>query len=203
MRLTIRILWHALATVSLVVWVAVGYGWISSEWHTSGRARTRYSLANSELRQYAWCSEKGRLGISIWRMQLRWGPLDRIESAAGEEKIHFKDGRGATYRIGWVEQKQMWNIQPGHWWERNVVYFKSLYDPLPDMTQRNHQVVVSYWVLFLISGFWLAVWVMFRWRKKRKLAAGICLNCGYDLRASPEQCPECGAAAVVGEGVSA
>ena len=32
---------------------------------------------------------------------------------------------------------------------------------------------------------------LLRLRRRRK--AGLCLSCGYDMRGSPEQCPECGA----------
>jgi len=55
---------------------------------------------------------------------------------------------------------------------------------------------LPYWLIILIcivpSAWWLLVLRQKRLRAARALN-GRCLSCGYDLRATPERCPECGA----------
>lgn len=48
--------------------------------------------------------------------------------------------------------------------------------------------------VIVVSAVLPAMWVMHRIRRGRATGAGCCASCGYDLRASPERCPECGTA---------
>jgi hypothetical protein len=46
---------------------------------------------------------------------------------------------------------------------------------------------------FLIPTLWVArtIWVL-RAATRESMRAGHCFKCGYDLRATPDRCPECG-----------
>jgi hypothetical protein len=56
-------------------------------------------------------------------------------------------------------------------------------------------VVVPHWLLVLASlpgAWWLLVRVSRSIRAKVRRSYGHCATCGYDLRATPDRCPECG-----------
>jgi hypothetical protein len=60
-------------------------------------------------------------------------------------------------------------------------------------------VVVPYWVLLLLAAL-LPAYVLTRLpgalRRRRRRKRNLCLECGYDLRATPDRCPECGASPI-------
>jgi hypothetical protein len=49
-------------------------------------------------------------------------------------------------------------------------------------------VSIPLWLPILM----LAVLLIRQWRRARRPKSGQCSRCGYDIRASPDRCPECG-----------
>lgn len=59
-------------------------------------------------------------------------------------------------------------------------------------------IVFPYWAmsLALLIPFAAGGWVSFRLlRSRHRVRSGCCASCGYDMRATPTRCPECGLAA--------
>jgi hypothetical protein len=57
----------------------------------------------------------------------------------------------------------------------------------------GRRVWVPYWLVVAITGL-LPAWRTFaRHRRSRRSRLNLCASCGYDLRATPDRCPECGA----------
>lgn len=56
------------------------------------------------------------------------------------------------------------------------------------------QIILPHWVFVLVIAALPVLWINSHLRRRRRRKQGLCLVCGYDLRASKERCPECGTA---------
>jgi hypothetical protein len=65
--------------------------------------------------------------------------------------------------------------------------------PRNDVPQTVWLIAFPHWALVVVTGILPLVWLMnHRRAARRRIAAGLCPICGYDLRASSGRCPECG-----------
>jgi hypothetical protein len=102
--------------------------------------------------------------------------------------IHSYDGRIGIEGIGeWAVPP---NLRLGLSWRSGRAFW------LP--SGWNPQATIPHWHLLIYTGA-LPIWFCVRHYlslpalQKRRRKKGLCPTCGYDLRASPDCCPECGA----------
>lgn len=77
-------------------------------------------------------------------------------------------------------------------WRRVPV---SITSPPPLQTQSSATLTVALvanWVLCLFGAILPAYWLVRHRRARRRARLGLCPTCGYDLRGTPDRCPECG-----------
>jgi hypothetical protein len=84
-------------------------------------------------------------------------------------------------------------------WARRGFYFR--WDPINGVYGNGwstRKIVVPCWLVALLLSIPPAAQA---WRfivARRRRNTGLCPRCGYDLRATPDRCPECGTTAIAG-----
>jgi hypothetical protein len=87
---------------------------------------------------------------------------------------------------------------PGEEGESDVQLAGFGYKHEENADSQYQRVILPHWALMtaLAAAPLLVLWRSLRRRRRRSL--GLCVICGYDLRATPGRCPECGESAAVG-----
>ena len=57
---------------------------------------------------------------------------------------------------------------------------------------RRWNLVLPLWFIAAIAALLPSLWWNRRRMSRKSIRLGLCLSCGYDLRATPDRCPECG-----------
>jgi hypothetical protein len=193
----------AFAWTCLLLCAAITILWVRSYWAVDslgrrtlmpqlsdpGMARTEITCGRGGI-GYIANEDKWPAGINIWAIMGKeaadWN--GRFAWRVSPDPPQYPFGRFPPHQLDWlgffVEHFQM-NVHPP--WATDGSQLRS---------RHLLAVVVPFWFLFLIIAIWPALYfiphIIRRITAVRRLHLRLCSNCGYDLRATPDRCPECG-----------
>jgi hypothetical protein len=178
-----RRLVNLLTILSLLMCVAALVLWPHSY---RGNSRVTWRSVHYDGRLTEWTfvsidSAAGHVCFSPWRHRVEPVNWFRLEPGTRKRMFDTVWGGGRPHWPGF-SGPDFWGIQFRHFTEPYT----------PPQVYEGWAVTLPYWlitpVVAVLPG--VAAW---RWgRRRRRLAGGRCATCGYDLRATPDTCPECG-----------
>jgi len=194
MRRVMRILSLLGALLSFIACVGIIALWVWSYWKPQGKSRQDYLSDREQFRMYGWCSARGTFAFDLYVNQFAPGQVVWVDEHEWfRTQLHITGMGILGVKNNWVETNSVEAPPAEHWWENLGVYVRPRMSAymLPGKAWRA-VFRLPYWFLLLLATLGMAPWIFGRWRRGRQ-PQGHCKNCGYDLRASPERCPECGA----------
>jgi hypothetical protein len=171
-------------TIVISHWTALRTGWVSHSQDSQGAA----------IRSYELFFRHGRVTI---HSEFHWSGGVTIEQLLQRESYQLQTP-------GW-----QWHTFPATWTNTQapargggllqglgIELINRSLDPrvrkLRSIDARDVGIDLPGWMLIVPTLLMLGILTIAIVRKRRRLREGCCVTCGYDLRASPERCPECG-----------
>ena len=161
-----RWLFNGLAAVSLIVFLATVALWVHSIWaidavYFCGRPNPGW-LHVTQL----WAS-RGRLRLDS-------AEAISLHPMPGRFELGYHIASNPPFNVDWVQPHDLFGF--GQW---NSVH------NVPFYAEHKSSWVAPLWFLCGVTAIPPAIWVMMRLRQRRRRNLGLCLTCGYDLRATP------------------
>ena len=192
MRRLARRLFTLCSAVSLLLCVAVCVLWVRSFWVKDSLSREVRQRGQRHYSQAAWSVRSECGGILVRRFH-----NTSTGSTAVEDARPMRASREGVVRVRHEGATGDRADAAG-----NILGFgqASFHVQRGQRAVGEWEVSVPHWGTATALAVLPAAWVIRLRRGRRAVArrqAGLCRSCGYDLRASPERCPECGAAGTV------
>lgn len=177
-----RWLFNLAAGASLLVALLICIFWIRSRWSSDSLRYHATNPATHRLDAYL-ISEAG--GMTLGRKIFYWPP----EAQTAAMTLVNRTRRAYTWQFDSrpVPPAGVLYMRLGFNWF-SAIDLKMV----PGATSKEARLFIPYWALLLATLITPIAWILHR-RRQRNAQPGICKICGYDLRATPDRCPECGA----------
>jgi hypothetical protein len=168
------------SAASLLLCVAVCVLWVRSHWvayalEEDVRSRDEEERLRIECSR-AFYVKYGNCLFRYWRAPVRYNH----DPVSKERRIAFTELPQEHVTVLRYNVHNLWIMQ----------YLTKPAEP------NDFVIVVPFWALAVVAAVLPTCRGVRHYRSRRRLggrrAAGQCVACGYDLRASPERCPECG-----------
>lgn len=198
MRRLVRYTFNVLAAISLslcaamvVLWVQSFREWYSLSYHQVHDQPTEWVSSSWTLSTEPSCLYLQYDGPTSWpRTEIMPGPL-------GEVRILERERPPA----GFVWDRQAADTEWDSAIDRSALHWKLgrfawAGGDSPHYYRTFRLLVIPIYALVIVAGALPVIWMWNCQRRRqaaRRIARNVCVKCGYDLRASPERCPECGA----------
>jgi hypothetical protein len=190
-------LFNLLVAISLLAGIAITSVWIRShfvgDWISFGQIRD----PSYDESFYQIDSDDGRLLFSRLHVTVT-GPAPKSFQIDQDAGMTLPPGFSYKSHPALVEPNKSLRYYLGAYFYNNWSQSPFMGDPdhrFPSMGQRTeHNVLldIPHWYFIIISCI-LPIWFTVRLaRQHHRKQSGFCLKCGYDLRATPNRCPECG-----------
>jgi len=182
-----RRLFNLLAVMSLLLWVAMVALWVRSHWCCE-----IWSLGNGDPISMAHAFKyisvvNGRGELAIGFIGTRFGLPPAVNPWRCEHKL---ETRSPSMREMLLAFKDSWvQLGFGYGHEITTISFNA-----SSWSYGMGALLIPHW--FLAVGFAITPLFWFHRRRERRfrIRFSLCRRCGYDLRATPDRCPECGTA---------
>ena len=189
-----RHLFTILSVLSLLLCVGTCVLWVRSYSVTDNISRVHADFGADAYRGRIWALNSSAGGIRLWSIAAaRWKISCTFASGALRENVGWHWDTTAPRRYPVVNSHL---AVAGVWSWTHSRSREGTSVPVGGLL--SHTMTFPYWLHAAIfaalpaaAQFRFSFWYVPR---RRRIRAGLCPNCGYDLRASPERCPECGTA---------
>lgn len=140
----------------------------------------------------------------LWLVSASWAPESAFKPRTEYRRSPIS-ANDAEQNFASIFQpgERTWGAGTERAWRFAGAGFRHRRDPVNPRIGRprfeGFNLALPFWMPAVAFGSWPALFVLRRLRRKKRYAAGLCVGCGYDLRATADpsgprlaRCPECG-----------